>query len=212
MKLTSDLPGLVGMEVDVDAPETGLSGLEIVFTAPANPDIGTITQPVPLPGAGVAVRLAADGLPLNVPGGWKVQINAVTATGVVTAPEQTFVIRNADGSTPEASITIPPVTIAPITDCSTASVTQGIVDLQGSVATLDIAGQNSEKDRATLQGKLSAAVIKIDEGKPLDAAAKLTDFRNRIGQLRDAGKISTSDAAILVATADSIILCLGGPI
>ena len=34
-------------------------------------------------GAGVAVRLAAEGLPLTVPGEWRVQINAVTATGVV---------------------------------------------------------------------------------------------------------------------------------
>ncbi|MET0908030.1 MAG: CopD family protein [Ilumatobacteraceae bacterium] len=122
VKLTSDLPGLVGMEVDVDAPEADLSGLEIVFTAPANDEIGTITQPVPLTGAGVAVRLAADGLPLTVPGGWKVQINAVTATGVVTAPEQTFVIRNDDGSTPTTNITIPPVTIAPITPSTTTTV------------------------------------------------------------------------------------------
>ena len=60
VKLTPDTPGLVGMEVDVDAPETGLSGLEIVFTAPPNDEIGTITQPVPLTGAGVAVRLAAE--------------------------------------------------------------------------------------------------------------------------------------------------------
>ncbi len=114
VKLTSDLPGLVGMEVDVDAPETGLSGLEIVFTAPPNGEIGTITQPVPLPGAGVAVRLAAEGLPLTVPGDWRVQINAVTLTGVVNTDQQTFVIRNDDGSTVTTDITIPPVTIAPL--------------------------------------------------------------------------------------------------
>ncbi len=65
VKLTSDLPGLVGMEVDVDAPESGLSQFEIVFTAPPNPDVGTITQPVPLTGTGVAVRLAAEGLPAH---------------------------------------------------------------------------------------------------------------------------------------------------
>lgn len=104
------------------------------------------------------------------------------------------------------------VTITPITDCSTASVRQDIVDLQAAVATLVISGQNAEKDRATLQGKLSDAVTKIDNGKPLDATAKLTDFRNRIVQLRDAGKISTTDAESVTAAVDPIILCLGGTI
>ncbi len=116
--LTSDLPGAVGMEVDVDAPESGLSQFEIVFTAPPNPDIGTITQPVPLTGTGVAVRLAAEGLPLTVPGAWRVQINATTPSGVVNTDPQTFVIRNPDGSAPTTNITIPPpvvVTIAPTT-------------------------------------------------------------------------------------------------
>ena len=104
------------------------------------------------------------------------------------------------------------VTITPIADCSTASVTQGIADLQGAVAALAITGQNAEKDRATLQGKLSDAVLKLDIGKSLDAAAKLTDFRSRIVQLRDAGKISASDASGLVAAVDPIILCLGGSV
>ncbi len=46
------------------------------------------------------------------------QINATTANGVVNTDPQTFVIRNADGSTPTTNITIPPpvvVTIAPAT-------------------------------------------------------------------------------------------------
>ena len=123
VRLTSDVPGLVGMEVDVDAPESGLSGLVIVFTAPpGSTEIGTITQPVPLTGAGVAVRLAAEGLPLTVPGEWRVQVNAVTAAGVVNTDPQTFVIRNVDGSTPTTNITIPPVTIAPITAATTTTV------------------------------------------------------------------------------------------
>ena len=102
------------------------------------------------------------------------------------------------------------VAITPISDCSSASVRHGILDLQTAVATLTISGQNAEKDRATLQGKLSDAVIKIDNGKPLDAAAKLSDFRLKIIQLQNAGKISTADAASLVAAVDPIILCLGG--
>ncbi len=112
IKLTQDTPGLVGMQVEVDAPDSDLSGLEVVFTAPTNPDVGTITQPVPLAGKGVAVRLAADGLPLTVPGTWQVQLNAVTAAGVVPTDPQTFVIRNQDGSAPTTNITIPPVVIA----------------------------------------------------------------------------------------------------
>ncbi|MFE5670477.1 FIMAH domain-containing protein [Agromyces sp. NPDC056523] len=102
------------------------------------------------------------------------------------------------------------MSVTPIVDCSTASVRQGIADLQASVATLTITGQNAEKDRAMLQGKLSAALIKIDEGKPLDAASKLTDFNSRVIQLRDAGKISATDATALITTADSIVVCLGG--
>lgn len=119
MKLTSDLPGLVGMEVEVDAPGSGLSMLEIVFTAPPNAEIGTITQPVPLTGAGVAVRLAAEGLPLSVPGGWRVQVNATTETGVVNTDPQTFVIRNQDGSAPTTNITIPPPVVVTIAETTT---------------------------------------------------------------------------------------------
>lgn len=118
VKLTQDTPGSVGLEVDVDAPESGLSGLEIVFTAPPNDTVGTITQPVPLTGEGVAVRPAADGLPLTVPGTWQVQVNASTQAGVVNTDPQTFVILNQDGSAPTTNLTIPPVasvTIAPTT-------------------------------------------------------------------------------------------------
>ncbi len=113
VRLGPDTAGLVGMEVEVDAPESGLSGLEIVFTAPTG---GTVTQGVPLAGQGVAVRLAAAGLPLDVPGEWTVQVNAVTPTGAVNAPPQVFTIRNADGSAPVTNITVPPpvvTTVAP---------------------------------------------------------------------------------------------------
>ncbi len=119
VKLTQDTPGLVGLEVDVDAPESGMSGLEVVFTAPPNDEIGTITQPVPLSGRGVAVRLAADGLPLTAPGDWTVSVNAITETGVVNTPSQGFTIRNADGSAPTTNITIPPPVVVPIDTTTT---------------------------------------------------------------------------------------------
>jgi copper transport protein len=119
VRLTSDRVGLAGMEVDVDAPDENLSGLEIVLTAPTNDTIGTITQPVPLMGAGVAVLLEGpQGLPLTVAGDWTLVVNAVTATGAFTSPPQGFTILNADGTETVTQLTVPPVvtvTIPPTT-------------------------------------------------------------------------------------------------
>lgn len=116
VSLTLDRVGLSGLSVDVEAPAENLSGLEVVFTAPANDTIGTITQPVPLTGAGVAVLPeGAQGLPLTVAGDWTMVVNAVTPTGVFTSPPQGFTILNADGTeavatpTPPAVVTIPPI-------------------------------------------------------------------------------------------------------
>jgi copper transport protein len=118
VRLTRDRVGLAGMAVEVDAPDEGLSGLEVVLTAPANDTIGTITQPVPLTGTGVAVLLEGDqGLPLTVAGDWTLVVNAVTPTGVFTSPPQGFTILEADGTEAVAELTVPPVvtvTIPPI--------------------------------------------------------------------------------------------------
>ncbi len=118
VRLTNDRVGLSGMSVEVDEPDEGLSGLEVVFTAPANDTIGTITQPVPLTGAGVAVLPAGEqGLPLTVAGDWTMEVNAVTPTGVFTSPPQGFTILNADGTEAVSELTVPPavnVTIPPI--------------------------------------------------------------------------------------------------
>jgi copper transport protein len=119
VQLTRDRVGLSGLSVDVDEPDEGLSGLEVVFTAPTNDTIGTITQPVPLTGAGVAVLPEGDqGLPLTVAGDWTMTINAVTPTGVFTSPPQGFTILNADGTEAVTELTVPPavnVTIPPLT-------------------------------------------------------------------------------------------------
>jgi copper transport protein len=118
VQLTNDRVGLSGLSVDVDEPDEGLSGLEVVFTAPTNDTIGTITQPVPLTGAGVAVLPEGEqGLPLTVAGDWTMVINAVTPTGVFTSPPQGFTILNADGTEAVSELTVPPavnVTIPPI--------------------------------------------------------------------------------------------------
>jgi copper transport protein len=109
VKLTSDVVGLAGMWVEVDAPESDLSGLEIVLTAPPNETIGTITQPVPLTGPGVGVVPEGEnGIPLTVAGDWTMTVNAVTANGVFNSTPLTFTIRNADGSVPTTVLTIPP--------------------------------------------------------------------------------------------------------
>ncbi len=119
VRLTSDRVGLAGMEVDVEAPEEGLSGLEVVLTAPANDTIGTITQPVPLTGAGVAVLLEGEqGLPLVVPGDWTMVVNAVTPTGVFTSSPQGFTILQADGTEAVAALTVPPVVTVTIPSVS----------------------------------------------------------------------------------------------
>ncbi len=114
--LTLDRVGLSGLSVEVDAPAENLSGLEVVFTAPANGIIGTITQPVPLTGAGTAVLLeGAQGLPLTVAGDWTMVVNAVTPTGVFTSTPQGFTILTAEGTeavavpTQPAVVTIPPI-------------------------------------------------------------------------------------------------------
>jgi copper transport protein len=110
VRLTRDRVGLAGMAVEVDAPEEGLSGLEVVLSAPPNDTIGTITQPVPLTGTGVAVLLEGDqGLPLTVAGDWTLVVNAVTPTGVFTSAPQGFTILEADGTEAVAELTVPPV-------------------------------------------------------------------------------------------------------
>ena len=115
VKLTNDVVGLAGMWVQVDAPESDLSGLEVVLTAPANDTIGTITQPVPLTGPGVGVVPEGEnGLPLTVAGDWTLTVNAVTANGVFNSTPLTFTIRNPDGSVPTTELTIPPRVTVPV--------------------------------------------------------------------------------------------------
>lgn len=114
VRFTSDTVGLSGMWVEVDQPESELSGLEIVLTAPPNQTVGTITQPVPLAGRGVAVLPQEAGIPFSVAGEWIMTVNAVTANGVFNSPPQLFTIRNADGSVPTTVLTAPPVVIVTI--------------------------------------------------------------------------------------------------
>jgi len=119
VSFTRDTVGLSGLRVQVDAPDQDLSNLEVILTAPANDEIGTITQPVPLSGRGAGVLLEGDdGLPLLVAGDWTVAVNAQTALGVFNSDPLGFTILNADGTVPTTELTIPPVvtvTIPPAT-------------------------------------------------------------------------------------------------
>ena len=119
--LTRDTVGRSGLRVEVDDPDEGLSGMEVVFTAPPNGIIGTITQPIPLTGSGVAVlRESERALPLTVAGGWTMTLNATTPVGVVSTPPLPFTIGedgtsgtvdSVVGSTapPVVTVTIPPI-------------------------------------------------------------------------------------------------------
>lgn len=111
---TNDTVGLSGMWVEVDAPDSDLSGLEVVLTAPANDTVGTITQPVPLSEPGIGVVPPEAGIPFSVAGDWTLTVNAVTANGVFNSDPQLFTIRNADGSVPTTSLTIPPRVTIPV--------------------------------------------------------------------------------------------------
>jgi len=118
VRLTRDTVGTAGLRVEVDAPDENLSNLEVVFTAPPNDTIGTITQPVPLTEPGAAVRPEGNGIPLTVAGNWTVEVNAQTDLGVFNSEPQSFTILDADGNVPTTELTIPPVvtvTIAPTT-------------------------------------------------------------------------------------------------
>lgn len=121
LSFTDDTAGLVGIEVEVERPSEGISNMNLVLTAPQNAqNIGTITQAIPLTGQGIAVRLEADGLPLEIPGSWEVRVDAIVGGAQVSSVPQTLIIKNADGTQvttvvtfPEPNIvTVPPTTLA----------------------------------------------------------------------------------------------------
>jgi len=116
-------PGRVGenrLQVEVLAPETGVSGLTVSFVAPAGSGVDTLSQPIPLTGAGIADTTEQAGLPFDVAGAWTLQVDATTGTGAVSGAGGSFEIRNADGSVPDSDIG-PTPTGAPVTSASTTT-------------------------------------------------------------------------------------------
>lgn len=122
VKLTRDRVGLNGLEVRVDEPVDGITALEVVFTPPVDGVSGEIVQPIPLTGAGRAVRSESDGLPMNTAGDWQLQVNANTAAGLVRSDPIVIAIANEDGTAPTTSITIPEPILVPI---ETTTTTEG---------------------------------------------------------------------------------------
>ena len=90
-------------------------------------------------------------------------------------------------------------------DCETQ-----IANLRTAVAGVAISGKNADKDRQSLIKTLDAASSELAKGKNADAVTKLNDFKVKVGQLLDAGRISSADASSLTAQADSAIACING--
>ena len=94
----------------------------------------------------------------------------------------------------------------------TVSECQGLInqtraDLAGIQS---IGGKDPVQTRADLDAKLVAASSKLDEGKFLDAIAKLVDFRTSVENLAAAPKpkISQADAQLLITDANNAIACI----
>ena len=85
-----------------------------------------------------------------------------------------------------------------------------IASLRGATAGVAISGKNADKDRTGLLGKLDAASTELAKGKNSDAIQKLTDFRDKVGQLATAGRISSADASSLTEQANNAIACVNG--
>jgi copper transport protein len=106
-------PGVVGrngLKVEIEAPPDGVNNVMVRLIPPANSapcDIATETggcevfQPIGLTGAGTAVLLTDQGVPLMVPGTWTLELSGATGQGVLAEGQArgTFLVESADGST-----------------------------------------------------------------------------------------------------------------
>ena len=107
-----------------------------------------------------------------------------------------------------------PVTMVPVMPAAaqtTGDCAAQIASLRTAAEGVAISGKNADKDRAGLTGKLDDASTELGKGKNADAAKKLADFKVKVEQLAAAERISSGDAASLLAQADSAIACINGP-
>ena len=82
-----------GVRVEVDAPESGLSSVQVTFRPPDVTLAPTVvlTMPAELSGTGAAVLPESEGVPLLVAGVWTMEVTVTTATGTQTL-SKTFVL------------------------------------------------------------------------------------------------------------------------
>ena len=106
---------------------------------------------------------------------------------------------------PAALVAVSPALAQTAADCEAQ-----IASLSGAVTSLTISGKNADRDRQSLLRTLEGASTELAKGKNADAAKKLTDFKVKVAQLLEAGRISSGDASSLTAQADSAIACVNG--
>jgi putative copper export protein/methionine-rich copper-binding protein CopC len=108
--LTPAEVGLNALRVEVNAPQEGISNLNIAFLPPEGLLARGIDQPIPLFGAGTAFLDRADGIPLDVPGQWTMQVSGSTPQGTLTGASKSFEVRGDPVPT-----TLPAATTVPAT-------------------------------------------------------------------------------------------------
>jgi copper transport protein len=92
--------GPTGLKVEVEAPAEGITELRLRFVPPTGSDAFIVEQTIPLTTWGTAILDNSQGLPLNVPGTWTLQVFAATAQGVLDGAERTFALTDANGAFP----------------------------------------------------------------------------------------------------------------
>lgn len=87
-----------------------------------------------------------------------------------------------------------------------------IVVVQTTLDGVEIGGGNPARTRASLESKLEGAKIKLDQAKVGGALQKLTDFRMKVEELRDAAKakVDPLDAQDLIDDVNDAITCVQG--
>lgn len=100
---------------------------------------------------------------------------------------------------------------APLANATTVTEVQAMISsLKTKTESVVLTGKSADKDRANLLEKLTDATLKVDQAKFCDAVAKLNDFKAKVNQLINAGKINQDPAlgttgTELLADADAII-------
>lgn len=82
--------------------------------------------------------------------------------------------------------------------------------VQGDLAGVVIGGNNPDQTRASLNSKLSGAILKLQQGKFADALQKLNDFTGKVNDLVAQNKISdgTTMMTDLLKDAQAAIACV----